>query len=393
MLGCDYIVDFGPMAGDLGGEVVAYGTPKEIIDNPKSLTGKYLSGKKRVGDHLKNSGPEWSVRNYLKIFGCSHNNLKNIDVSFPLGKFICVTGVSGSGKSSLINETLLRQLRQEFGLKNSEKPGENKGILGIDYVDKVIDIDQSPIGKTPRSNPATYIKVFDEIRDLFSKTPLSKMRGYKPGRFSFNVRGGRCENCEGGGQIRIEMQFLPDVYVDCEVCGGKRYNREVLEVEYKEKNISDILNTTVNDALVFFENFPLIRQKLQAMRDVGIGYIKLGQPAPTLSGGEAQRVKLASELCKRQTGRTFYILDEPTTGLHFADLEHLLSVLRRLVMQGNTVVVIEHNLDIIKNSDYIIDLGPEGGEKGGKVIFSGPVKDLLRQEKSYTSQALAKMQM
>ena len=394
MLESDYIVDFGPLAGDLGGKVIACGTPKQIMEASHSLTGQYLSGKKKVGEHLHHIIRNAPVNtNEIKILGCSHNNLKNIDVSFPLGNLICVTGVSGSGKSSLINETLLRQLRQELGLKNNEKPGANKGILGVENINKVIDIDQSPIGRTPRSNPATYIKVFDEIRDLFSTTPLSKMRGFKAGRFSFNVKGGRCEVCEGEGQIRIEMQFLPNVYVDCEVCNGKRYNREVLEIEYKGKTIADILDMTVLEALNFFENFPSITHKLLALRDVGLGYIKLGQPAPTLSGGEAQRVKLASELCKKQTGRTFYILDEPTTGLHFADLEHLLLVLRRLVASGNTVVIIEHNLDVIKNADYIIDLGPEGGLRGGKIIFSGPLKSLLKQGKSYTAQALLKKQL
>jgi len=392
MFECDYIVDFGPLAGDKGGEVIAQGTCQEIINNADSITGRYLSGKRVVGDainkkYYRRSGDAGKV---LKILNCRHNNLKNITVEFPLGKFICITGVSGSGKSSLINETLLRALRQEFGLKNDEKPGENDGLIGVEYIDKVIDIDQSPIGRTPRSNPATYIKVFDEIRNLYALTPLSKMRGYRPGRFSFNVKGGRCEACQGDGQIRIEMQFLPDVYVDCEVCNGKRYNREVLEVEYKDKNISGILDMTVDEALLFFGNFPAIRHKLTAVQDVGLGYIKLGQPAPTLSGGEAQRVKLASELCKRQTGKTLYILDEPTTGLHFADLEHLLAVLRRLVWSGNTVIVIEHNLDVIRNCDYVIDLGPGGGEKGGKVIFSGPLRDLLKQEKSSTAQVLLK---
>ncbi|MBU1017275.1 excinuclease ABC subunit UvrA [Patescibacteria group bacterium] len=389
MLASDYVVDFGPLAGDLGGEIIAQGTPLQIMENPKSLTGQYLSGKKKVGQHLDNNST-FSKKEELVILGCTHNNLKNIDVSFPLGKFICVTGVSGSGKSSLVNETLLRQLRQEFGLKNNEKPGANKGILGIENINKIIDIDQSPIGRTPRSNSATYIKVFDEIRALYAATPLSKMRGYKAGRFSFNVKGGRCEVCQGEGQIRIEMQFLPDVYINCEACLGKRYNREVLEVSYKGKNIANILDFTVIEALRFFENFPAIQQKLLALRDVGLGYIKLGQPAPTLSGGEAQRVKLASELCKKQTGKTFYILDEPTTGLHFADLEHLLSVLKRLVNQGNTVIVIEHNLDIIKNADYIIDLGPKGGLKGGEIIFAGPLESLLKQDKSYTAQALIK---
>ena len=392
MLASDYIVDFGPLAGDFGGEIIAQGTPDMIMKDEKSLTGQYLSSKKKVGQHLS-SKLEFSSKEKLVLIGCTHNNLKNITVSFPLGKFICVTGVSGSGKSSLVNETLLRQLRQEFGLKNNEKPGSNKGVLGVENINKIIDIDQSPIGRTPRSNPATYIKVFDEIRSLYASTPLSKMRGYKAGRFSFNVKGGRCEVCQGEGQLRIEMQFLPDVYIDCEVCQGKRYSREVLEIEYKGKNIADILDMTVIEALTFFENFPAIRQKLLALRDVGLGYIKLGQPAPTLSGGEAQRVKLASELCKRQTGRTFYVLDEPTTGLHFADLEYLLSVLRRLVDQGNTVVVIEHNLDIIRNSDYVIDLGPEGGLKGGEIIFAGPLKDLLKQDKSYTARALLKEQL
>ncbi|MDP2873828.1 MAG: excinuclease ABC subunit UvrA [bacterium] len=393
MLQSDYLFDFGPGAGERGGEVVAAGTPAEVIANPKSLTGKYLSGKLKVGELKKDNVSLGEFSNPalgtdLAIVGCRGHNLKNLDVTFPLGKLICVTGVSGSGKSSLIGETLYRALRQEFGLKLTEKPLEFDGLLGLENIDKVIDIDQSPIGRTPRSNPATYTKAFDAIREIFSLTKEAQVRGYTPGRFSFNVKGGRCEACEGDGQIKIEMQFMPDVYVDCEICGGKRYNHEALEIEYKDKNISQVLEMTVSEALKFFENIPQISRKLETLEDVGLGYIKLGQPAPTLSGGEAQRVKLATELSKKSTGKTLYLLDEPTTGLHFADLENLIHVLKRLVRQGNTVVVIEHNLDIIKNADWVIDLGPEGGDRGGKLLAAGTPTDVAACAQSYTGQAL-----
>lgn len=399
MLESDYIFDFGPGAGHRGGNITAHGTPTQLMKDPKSLTGKYLSGKKKVqsAEYLTSEEVEImqaskAPRNTKSIIlaGCTGHNLKNITVEFPLNRFICVTGVSGSGKSTLVNETLLRELKQLKGLKNDQKPEPNKGLSGGDEINKVINIDQTPIGRTPRSNPATYTKVFDDIRNLFAQTQAAKMRGYKSGRFSFNVKGGRCEACQGDGQIKIEMQFMPDVYVDCEVCGGKRYNRETLEVEYKDKNIADVLDLTVEDALVFFANHPKIYHKLSTLMDVGLGYVRLGQPAPTLSGGEAQRVKLAAELARRGMGNTFYILDEPTTGLHFADLEKLIAILRRLVIKGNTVLVIEHNLDVIRNSDWVIDLGPEGGKYGGEVIFTGTVEDLLKDKKSHTAEALRK---
>lgn len=397
MIESDYIFDFGPGAGHKGGQLTAEGTPQEIKKNPNSLTGKYLSGKKKITskDYLTKEEQELlnlvknvQPKDFINLIGCQGHNLKNIDVEIPLRKLVTVTGVSGSGKSTLVNETLLRLLKESKGLKNEEKPAESKGILGSDLIDKVINIDQSPIGRTPRSNPATYTKVFDEIRELFTQTQASKMRGYKAGRFSFNVKGGRCEACQGDGQIKIEMQFMPDVYVDCEVCGGKRYNRETLEIEYKGKTIADVLDMTVEDALVFFANHSKIADKLNTIMDVGLGYIKLGQPAPTLSGGEAQRVKLSSELARKATGNTFYILDEPTTGLHFADLERLIAILQKLVIRGNTVLVIEHNLDIIKNSDWVIDLGPEGGDKGGQVIYSGPIAELTNHPTSHTAKAL-----
>ncbi|MBN1463802.1 MAG: excinuclease ABC subunit UvrA [Paludibacteraceae bacterium] len=406
MFECDYIFDFGPGAGDHGGKVVAEGTPQQIIDNQDSLTGLYLSGKKIVGqngvkkqqlfEELLEQEVNKSIKRKisgktLKIKQASGRNLKNIDFEIPLGKFTCVTGVSGSGKSTLIMDTLYRELRQYYGLKNDERPEENLGLEGAENIDKVIAIDQTPIGRTPKSNPATYTKTFDHIRDLYAQTEEAKVRGYKPGRFSFNVKGGRCEACNGEGQIKIEMQFMPDVYVNCEVCQGKRYNREALEIHYKTKNISDILDMTVEEALTFFENIPSIRRKLQTLHDVGLGYIRLGQPAPTLSGGEAQRVKLALELSKRPTGSTLYILDEPTTGLHFADLERLIAIIKRLTARGNTVIVIEHNLDIISNSDYVFDLGPEGGSQGGQIVFSGTLSQLEDNKSSYTAQALHKM--
>ncbi len=400
MLESDYIIDFGPGAGQHGGTIIAMGTPDEIKKNKNSITGDYLSGRKKVeitryltADELEKHNQKVASFNSdysIKVVNCKGHNLKNITAEFPLGKFICVTGVSGSGKSTLVNETLLRMLRQEKGLKNDEAPAENGGIMGAELIDKIISIDQTPIGRTPRSNPATYTKVFDEIRALFAQTKEAKVRGYKPGRFSFNVKGGRCEACQGDGQIKIEMQFMPDVYVDCEICGGKRYNRETLEIEYKDKNIADVLDMTVDEALDFFSNHPKIYKKLLTLNEVGLGYIKLGQPAPTLSGGEAQRVKLAAELAKKATGRTFYILDEPTTGLHFADLERLIAIIKRLVLRGNTVVVIEHNLDVIKNADWIIDLGPEGGARGGEIIFTGTVEELLKDKTSYTAEELRK---
>ncbi|KKS27545.1 MAG: excinuclease ABC subunit A, excinuclease ABC subunit A [candidate division WWE3 bacterium GW2011_GWC1_42_102] len=324
----------------------------------------------------------------IVLKGATGRNLKNAELSIPLGKFVCITGVSGSGKSTLIMDTLYQGLRQSFGMKLDQKPEPFKSLEGVENLTNIIAIDQSPIGRTPKSNPATYTKVFDHIRDLFSQTQEARVRGYGPGRFSFNVKGGRCEACGGEGQIKIEMQFMPDVYVNCEVCQGKRYNREALEINYKGKNIADVLDMTVEEGLVFFENIPQIRRRIETLYDVGLGYIKLGQPAPTLSGGEAQRVKLSLELSKRATGSTFYILDEPTTGLHFADLENLITIFKRLTSKGNTVVVIEHNLDIIDNCDYVVDLGPEGGDMGGKVIFSGPLKEIKTHKTSYTAEAL-----
>ena len=402
ILESDYIFDFGPGAGEHGGKVVAHGNPKVIMNDKNSLTGEYLSGRKSVGSEFgKNSenilidddiayAKKRSNKNgeYLILRGAAGRNLKNIDLKVPLGKLVCITGVSGSGKSTLVMDTLHRALRQEFGLKNEERPEEFKVLEGIEHLTNMIAIDQSPIGRTPKSNPATYTKAFDYIRDLFAKTEEARIRGYNQGRFSFNVKGGRCEACGGEGQIKIEMQFMPDVYVNCDVCQGKRYNREALEIHYKGKNTSDVLDMTVEEALKFFENIPQIRRKIQTIFDVGLGYIKLGQPAPTLSGGEAQRVKLALELSKRSMGHTLYILDEPTTGLHFADLEKLISIFKRLTAKGNTVLVIEHNLDVISNSDWIIDLGPEGGDDGGKIIFEGPLGELLKDKSSYTSEAL-----
>jgi len=363
MLAADYVIDIGPGAGSHGGEVVACGTAEEIMKVPESITGKYLSGE------LKIPVPETrrTPTGYLKILGAKENNLKNVDVEIPLGVMTCVTGVSGSGKSSLINEILHKRLARDLNRARCI-PGRHKDIKGLEQLDKVIDIDQSPIGRTPRSNPATYTGVFDQIRDLFASTADAKAKGYSKGRFSFNVKGGRCEACSGDGIIKIEMHFLPDVYVPCEVCGGKRYNRETLEVKYKGKNIFDVLDMTVEEALTFFENVPYIRRKIETLHDVGLSYVKLGQPSTTLSGGEAQRIKLATELSKRSTGKTIYILDEPTTGLHFADVHKLVDILHRLADGGNTVVVIEHNLDVIKTADYIIDMGPEGGDKGGTVI-------------------------
>ena len=379
MLEADYIVDIGPKAGEHGGEVVAVGTAKRIMKNKNSITGAYLSGRIKV--------PVPEVRKqptgFLKIIGARENNLKNIDVDIPLGVLTCVTGVSGSGKSSLINEILYKKLAKELNRARTI-PGKHDRIEGIEQLDKVIDIDQSPIGRTPRSNPATYTGVFDLIRDLFAATADAKARGYKKGRFSFNVKGGRCEACSGDGILKIEMHFLPDVYVPCEVCGGKRYNRETLEVKYKGKSIYDVLNMTVEEAMHFFENVPSIRRKMETLYDVGLSYVRLGQPSTTLSGGEAQRIKLATELSKRSTGRTIYILDEPTTGLHFADVHKLTEILRRLAEDGNTVIVIEHNLDVIKTADYIIDIGLEGGDRGGTVVATGTPEEIAENSNSYT---------
>ncbi|MEO0129063.1 MAG: excinuclease ABC subunit UvrA [candidate division WOR-3 bacterium] len=382
----DYIIDLGPGAGENGGYVVCAGTPDEIEKNPKSITGQYLSGIKRI----EVPKTRRQKRGSLIIRGARANNLKSIDVEIPLGVFVCVTGVSGSGKSTLIVDTLYRALAQEY-YHSKYPPGEYKEIIGLEHIDKVINIDQSPIGRTPRSNPATYTGAFTPIRDLFASLPESKMRGYKPGRFSFNVPGGRCEQCEGGGILWIEMHFLPDVYITCDACRGKRFNRETLEVKYKGKNISEVLDMSVSEALEFFQHIPPIKRKLQLLYDVGLGYIKLGQPATTLSGGEAQRIKLAKELSKIATGKTLYILDEPTTGLHFEDVKLLLDVLNKLVDRGNTVIVIEHNLEVIKCADWIIDLGPEGGEEGGKVVCTGTPEDVSKKEHSYTGQFLRKI--
>ena len=380
----DYIVDIGPGAGIHGGNIVAEGTLDEILENPNSITGQYLSGKKVIGI------PE-TVRegngNFIEIVKATENNLKNINVKFPLGKFTCITGVSGSGKSTLINDILYKGIATKVN-KLRERPGKHKEIKGIENIDKIINIDQSPIGRTPRSNPATYTGVFDLIRDLFASTNEAKARGYQKGRFSFNIKGGRCEACKGDGIIKIEMHFLPDVYVPCEVCKGERYNRETLQVRYKDKTISDVLDMNVEEALEFFENIPNIKRKLETLMDVGLSYIKLGQPSTQLSGGEAQRIKLATELSKRPTGKTLYILDEPTTGLHMADVDKLISVLQKLADTGNTIVVIEHNLDVIKTCDYIIDLGPEGGDKGGKIVATGTPKEVSKVEGSYTGKFL-----
>ena len=380
MRAADYLVDVGPGAGNHGGEIVSSGTPAKVMKDKKSLTGQYLSGKKRIDvpEHRREV-----TNKKISIKGARSNNLKNVDVEFPLSVMTVVTGVSGSGKSSLVNEILYKSLAQKIN-KSKIKPGDFDTIDGIDHLDKIIDIDQSPIGRTPRSNPATYTGVFDDIRDVFAQTNEAKIRGYQKGRFSFNVKGGRCEACKGDGIIKIEMHFLPDVYVPCEVCDGKRYNRETLEVTYKGKNIADVLEMTVEEATHFFENIPKINRKLQTLVDVGLGYITLGQQATTLSGGEAQRVKLASELHKRSTGRSIYILDEPTTGLHVDDISRLLKVLNRLVENGDTVVIIEHNLDVIKTADHIIDLGPEGGEGGGTIVGTGTPEEIAENNDSYT---------
>lgn len=387
MYAADYIVDIGPGAGIHGGEVVAAGTVEEIKACERSITGQYLSGKRKIPvptERRKGSGKFLSVR------GAKQNNLKNVDVDIPLGTFTCVTGVSGSGKSSLVNEIIYKNLAGKLN-RAKTRPGEFKKMLGLENLDKVIDIDQSPIGRTPRSNPATYTGVFTDIRELFAQTQEAKMKGYGAGRFSFNIKGGRCEACEGDGILKIEMHFLPDVYVPCEVCGGMRYNRETLEIKYKGKSIYDVLEMTVEEGVEFFANHPKIQRKLQTLFEVGLGYVKIGQPATTLSGGEAQRVKLATELSKRATGKTIYILDEPTTGLHTADVHKLIEVLQKLVDTGNTVLVIEHNLDVIKTADHIIDLGPEGGSGGGTIVCTGTPEEIAACEQSYTGQYLKKM--
>jgi len=386
MYAADMVIDIGPGAGVHGGNVIAQGTAEEIKNVPNSITGQYLSGRKKIPVPKKRRKAKPVS---ITIKGAKENNLKNLDVKIPLGVFTCVTGVSGSGKSSLINEVLYKNLAKKL-YGSSEKGGKCKEIVGIENIDKIINIDQSPIGRTPRSNPATYTGVFDYIRDIFANTNEAKLRGYQKGRFSFNVAGGRCEACQGDGVLKIEMHFLPDVYVPCEVCKGKRYNKETLEVKYKGKSISDILEMTVEEALEFFANIPKIKQKIQTLYDVGLGYIKLGQPSTTLSGGEAQRIKLATELSKRPTGKTLYILDEPTTGLHIADVHKLVDILQRLVDTGNTIVVIEHNLDLIKTADYIIDLGPEGGDNGGEIIATGTPEQIIRNDRSYTGKFLKK---
>ena len=385
MKAADFLVDIGPGAGEHGGKVVACGTPEEVMNNPDSITGAYLSGKLKIPVPEARRKPS----GWLTVKGAAQNNLKNIDVKFPLGIMTVVTGVSGSGKSSLVNEILYKSLAKNLN-RAHVIPGKHKKILGMDQLDKVIAIDQSPIGRTPRSNPATYTGVFDLIRDLFASTQDAKMHGYTKGRFSFNVKGGRCEACSGDGIIKIEMHFLPDVYVPCEVCGGKRYNRETLDVKYKGKSIFDVLDMTVEEAMVFFENVPSIYRKIATLNEVGLSYIKLGQPSTTLSGGEAQRVKLATELSRKSTGKTIYILDEPTTGLHFADVHKLVEILRKLSDGGNTVIVIEHNLDVIKTADYIIDIGPEGGDRGGTVIATGTPEEIVQCDQSYTGKFLKK---
>ena len=382
----DYIIDIGPGAGEHGGKVIATGTAEEIMENENSITGAYLSGRMKIPVPEQRKEP----KGWLKVIGAAENNLKNIDVEFPIGVMTCVTGVSGSGKSSLVNEILYKNLAKKLN-RARLIPGKHRDMEGLEQLDKVIAIDQSPIGRTPRSNPATYTGVFDMIRDLFAATPDAKARGYQKGRFSFNVKGGRCEACAGDGILKIEMHFLPDVYVPCEVCGGKRYNRETLEVKYKGKNIYDVLNMTVEEALTFFENVPSIRRKMETLNDVGLSYIRLGQPATTLSGGEAQRVKLATELSRRSTGKTIYILDEPTTGLHFADVHKLTEILKRLTEDGNTVVVIEHNLDVIKTADYIIDIGPEGGDRGGTIVATGTPEEVAKNTNSYTGHYIAQI--
>ena len=387
MLSADYIVDVGPGAGIHGGEIVCSGTPQDIMNCEKSITGQYLSGRKKIPVPQKRRK---GTGKFLEVKGAAENNLNNINVKIPLGEFVCVTGVSGSGKSSLVNEIIYKRLAEELnGAKRF--PGKHKEMLGIENLDKVIDIDQSPIGRTPRSNPATYTGVFNDIRELFAMTSDAKSRGYTASRFSFNVKGGRCETCQGDGIMKIEMHFLPDIFVPCEVCHGARYNRETLEVKYKGKSIYDVLEMTVEEAVNFFSAVPKIHKKLSTLFEVGLGYVKLGQAATTLSGGEAQRVKLATELAKPATGRTIYILDEPTTGLHTADVHRLIEVLQKLVDKGNTILVIEHNLDVIKTADYVIDLGPDGGDKGGNIVATGTPEKVAKVEGSYTGQYLKKV--
>jgi excinuclease ABC subunit A len=387
MRAADHLVDLGPGAGEHGGRLVAEGTPEKVMGTKESLTGQYLTGKRSIAIPPKRRRPS----GYIEIEGASQHNLRDVDVRIPLGVFCCVTGVSGSGKSTLVNEVLFKAVSNRLH-RAKQRPGAHRRLRGLDQIDKIINIDQSPIGRTPRSNPATYIGLFDHIRDLYSRTQEARARGYKPGRFSFNVKGGRCEVCRGDGQIKIEMHFLPDVYVPCEQCHGKRYNRETLEVRFKGRTIADVLDMNIEEARDFFRHIPKIKRRVEALHDVGLGYIRLGQPATTLSGGEAQRVKLASELCKIATGRTLYILDEPTTGLHFADVQRLLEMLDRLVDAGNTVVVIEHNLDVIKTADRIIDLGPEGGEEGGLVVAQGtPEQVAAKALQSHTGGFLTKI--
>jgi excinuclease ABC subunit A len=382
----DHLIDIGPYAGVHGGTVVAQGTPEEVKNNPNSITGRFLS-KKEIIERNKTIRP--GNNKFIKIIGCEENNLKNIDVTLPLGKIICVTGVSGSGKSTLVNQILFNAAYKKL-YKSKVIPGKHKSIEGLENIEKVIDISQSPIGRTPRSNPATYTGIFDDIRDIFAKTNEAKLRGYDKGRFSFNVKGGRCESCWGDGVKRISMHFLPDVYVPCEVCKGKRYNRETLDIHYKGKNISDVLDMTVEEALEFFENHKKLKNKIQTMYDVGLGYIKLGQSATTLSGGEAQRVKLASELNRPITDKTLYILDEPTTGLHQYDIKKLMAVLNRICDLGATIIIIEHNIDVIKCADHIIDLGPDGGDNGGTIVFEGTVDEIINCKNSYTGQFIKK---
>ena len=387
MRAADYLIDIGPGAGEFGGQIIAAGTPKEVEKNPNSLTGQYLSGKKSIAVPTERRTED---KGWIHLKGASENNLKSVNVDIPLGRLVAVTGVSGSGKSSLVNGVLKKALAREIS-KSKEKPGAFKSIEGYEGLDKIIDIDQSPIGRTPRSNPATYTSVFDDIRDLFATTNEAKLRGYKKGRFSFNVKGGRCEACKGDGILKIEMHFLPDVYVPCEICHGSRYNSETLEVKYKGKSIAEVLEMTVDDAVEFFQAVPKIKRKLQTIKDVGLGYVTLGQSATTLSGGEAQRMKLASELQRVSTGNTFYVLDEPTTGLHTDDIARLLEVLNRLVESGNTVLVIEHNLDVIKTADYIIDMGPEGGSGGGQIVATGTPEEVAQVKGSFTGQYLKKV--
>ena len=387
MRACDYLVDIGPGAGDAGGEIIAAGTPEEVMKNEKSITGQYLSGKKKIEvPKTRRKG----IKKYLKIKGAEEHNLKNIDVDIPLGTFTCVTGVSGSGKSSLITEILCKAISKEL-YKSKEKPGKYKKILGIENIDKIVVISQNPIGRTPRSNPATYTGVFDDIRELFTTTKEAKMQGFEKNRFSFNVKGGRCEACRGDGVKKIEMHFLPDVYVPCEVCHGTRYNRETLNIKYKGKNIAEVLDMRVSEALEFFENVPKIKHKLQVLNDVGLGYIKLGQSAPTLSGGEAERVKLAKELQKKPTGKSLFVLDEPTTGLHTDDISRLIAILQKIVDNKDTIIVIEHNLDVIKVADYIIDLGPDGGDEGGEIVATGTPEEVSKVKGSYTGEYLKKV--